>query len=123
VVIDLSASISATRLSVGSRQISILSRLAFNQSKEYGDFEHTAPESTVFGTAINIGSGSFESFKAFCVYTICGMPSRHIAKGQKFSVLTVNAWRSHGGFGEVAAASTGSVFANSASSAGPSCHT
>lgn len=92
-------------------------------TKESKDFEHTAPESTVLGTATKIGSGSFASFNAFCVNTACGMPSRHIAKGQKFRVLTVSAWRSHGGLGVSATASTGNVFDKSASSVDPSCHT
>lgn len=85
--------------------------------------KHTAPESTVFGTATRIGSGKFASFRAFCVDKPSGIPSRHIANGQKFKVLTVNACNNHGCFVEAAAASIGSALSRSASSAVPSCHT
>lgn len=83
----------------------------------------TPPESTVFGTAIRIGHGACFSCKALVGDGTCGIPSRHIAKAQKFNVLTGSACNNHGCFLEVGAVSIGSVLSMADSSATPSCHT
>lgn len=83
----------------------------------------TPPESTVFGTATRIGYGTSLSCNALTEDKTCGIPSRHIAKAQKFIVLTSSACSNHGCFLEVGVPSTGSVLSIEGSSARRSCHT
>lgn len=83
----------------------------------------TPPESMVFGTAIRIGHGTSLSCRAFIEDGTCGMPSRHIAKAQKFKVLTGSACNNQGCFPVVWVVSMGSILCIAGSSETPSCHT
>lgn len=83
----------------------------------------TPPESIVFGTAIRIGHGTSLSCKAFIEDGTCGMPSRHIAKAQKFNVLTGSTCNSQGSFLVLGVVSMGSILSIAGSSVTPSCHT
>lgn len=124
VVMDLSALMPAARCSDGSWYMSICT---WNQHGKVvlgkKDCVRTPPESTVFGTAIRIGHGISLSCTTLTEDRTCGIPSQHIAKAQKFNVLTGSACSNHGCFLEVRAASMGRVLSMVGSSARPSCHT